>query len=469
MVDADLGLRAASGLVSFLLKTTVESLVCLVVARVAGSARWRFNVWLAMLLAFAAHWGWIWLQITRAAWTSASAAPSSPALGHGETVRRISLAQPIAGVLGTIMAVLALVYAVVLAWRGFGLVAARVRVTRAMRHARVPSERLAQEFAYVLGEAQAGGVELNHCELRVLPGIASPATVGWRRPVVIVPPVCEMQDDQELAAIFRHELKHVQRNDAFWNAVVQLCSAVLWFHPAVRQAAAQLRVQRELACDAEVVREHPQTRDVYAMCLLQFARAAGPDRMGGGTIEMASAPALLTRRVRSILTERQKMGGRSRAFRVAANVSLIAMTIAAMPHFSVMFAGDTGRFLLQTRTASLEAYDEPAPEQRRARVESHPRLRLTAVPEAAPAGAAELPLIAHDDALAAEHRAALGVLTESSGIEPAGSTEFRAEVAKSDVPRDGQHIRTTSWGSVAVDAAARMGPLMGDHDGHHGR
>ena len=467
MVDPNLGLQAASGLVSFLLKTTAESLVCVAMVRLAGSARWRFNLWLAMLLAFAAQWGWMWLEIARAAWPSVSAA--SAGSHDAEAVGRISVAHPIAGTLGWILAALAIIYAVVLVWRGFAVVAARMRLARAMRHARVPSPRLAQEFAYVLGEAQAAGVELNHCELRVLPGIASPATVGWRRPVVVLPPVCEMQDDQDVAAVFWHELKHVERNDTFWNGVVQLCSAVLWFHPAVHQAAAQLRVQRELACDADVVREHPQARDVYAGCLLQFARAASADRATCASIEMASAPALLSRRVRSILSDGPKMGGWSCASRVAANLGLVAVTVAAMPRINVLFAEDAGGFLLQTAATSIEAHDTPAVKQRSARFVSHPRVRGLDESAPDPIAASAIPAVAHDDALAAQHRAALGILTESTGIEPSGSTELRAEVAKSEVARGGQHNSMTSWGSVAVDAAARMGPLMGDHDGRHGR
>jgi beta-lactamase regulating signal transducer with metallopeptidase domain len=455
-------------LVSFLLKTTVESLVCLAVVRLAGSARWRFNLWLAMLLAFAVQWGWMWLQIARAALPLNAVGSGAVLEPHADAVRRISVAHPVAGTLGTVMAPLAFVYAVVLVWRVVGVLVARLRLARAMRHARLPSERLAQAFAYVLGEAQAAGVELSRCELRVLPGIASPATVGWRRPVVIVPPVCEMQDEPELAAIFWHELKHVERHDTFWNAVVQLCSALLWFHPAVHQAAAQLRVQRELACDAEVMREHPQARDVYASCLLQFARVAGTDRMAGLAIEMATGPALLTRRVRSILTDRPKMSGWSRASRLAANVALIAVTAAAMPRINVLFAEDAGEFVLQTVTPSLETHEEPASGRRSLRAVPRPRFRA-AEPAPPPLAAAVVPAsLQHNDALAAEHRAALGILTESTGMEPSGNTQSRAELPAGEAPKPG--ARTSggaSVGSIAIEAAERIRPLMSDHDDHH--
>ena len=66
-MDPSLGLLAASGLVNFLLKTTVEWSVCLLLVRIAGSPRSRFNLWLTMLLGFLAQWIWMWAGVLRAA------------------------------------------------------------------------------------------------------------------------------------------------------------------------------------------------------------------------------------------------------------------------------------------------------------------------------------------------------------------------------------------------------------------
>jgi hypothetical protein len=77
----------------------------------------------------------------------------------------------------------------------------------------------------------------------------------------------------------------------------------------------------------------------------------------------------------------------------------------------------------------------------------------------------------HDEGLAAEHRAAMDVLTESTGMGTAGPGQARGVAGLGGEPpahgAGGQP--QTSWASVAVEAAERMGPLMGDHDGddHH--
>src|SRR5450755_3919187 len=79
-MDPSLGLLAASGLVNFLLKTTAEWLVCLVLVRIASSPRTRFNLWLTMLLGFVAQWVWMWAGILRAAFPAQVSASS---LTHG--------------------------------------------------------------------------------------------------------------------------------------------------------------------------------------------------------------------------------------------------------------------------------------------------------------------------------------------------------------------------------------------------
>jgi beta-lactamase regulating signal transducer with metallopeptidase domain len=469
MLDPNLGLDAASGLVSFALKTTVESLVCLVVVRLAGSARWRFNVWLAMLMAFAAQWGWMWIQLARTAIMPGTAAMVVLEAPRGEPVRRIAVTQPIAGMVGDVIALFAVGYALVLMWKGIGGVAARVRLARAMRYGRAPSERLAEAFSNVLGGVQATGVELRDCRLRVLPGAASPATMGWRRPLVVVPPDCEMQDEQELAAIFWHELKHVQRKDSLWNGVAQLCTGLLWFHPGVHHAATELKVERELACDAAVVREHPQSRDVYASCLLRFASARVPALTG---IEMASAPTLLKRRIGSILTERPRMSGWSRACRAAVNVGLIALMVTAAPRINVLFAEGTDAVILGSPVSAMELHPQnPLAAGRAPRRLARERTRSADQDraEAVPVMSSGIAAVAHNDALAAEHRVAVDVLTESTGMDKSGSTDSSSDSLAGEAPGGTRRVNTSSLGSIAVDAAERMGPLMSDHDhdDHH--
>jgi hypothetical protein len=316
---------------------------------------------------------------------------------------------------------------------------------------------------------------LRGCELWVLPGLRSPATLGWWRPRVIVPPVCQTQDEAELQVVFWHELMHVERRDALWNAMVRACRNLLWFHPCVHHAVVALNAQRELACDAAVVREHPHSRDVYASCLLRFARARdlAPEPAVSG-IEMASSTALLTTRVRSILSEAQSASRVSRVGRTTVSILMVGVMAATVPALNVLFAAEltSSAILLPSAGDVQSVATKRISKSPSAKVQGVASLRTVAV-AAETAGLTSLSR-QHDDGLAAEHRAAMDILTESTGMDAAGTSGDGRAIAGLAGPGRGNGSSaqsSPSWTSVAVDAAERMGPLMGDHDGdgHHYR
>jgi beta-lactamase regulating signal transducer with metallopeptidase domain len=464
-MDPSVGLLAASGLVNFLLKTSLEFLVCLLLARISGSARSRFNLWLTMLLAFMAQWIWMWVDVLRVAFpaqmrAAGAVAAVSPAVG-----KRVAIAVQTAGTVSQVVAVLLTVYVAMVAWRMFGTLLARVRLSRAMRYKCAPEAQVTAAFQEVAEETSAPD-----CELWVLPGVSSPATLGWLRPRVIVPPACQTQDEAELKAVFWHELKHVERRDALWNAMVRACRNVLWFHPAVHHAISALNAQRELACDAAVVREHPQSRDVYASCLVRFARMAdyAPEPVVP-TIEMASSSALLTVRVRSILSEKPRASRLSRAARAATNVLAVGAMVATVPGLNILFAAEQAGLAVQTPIAVESSMNTHLVAKRRffKTANAGPQ-NVASFPEVNSVASSSLAM-QHDEVLAAEHRAAMGILTESTGMDvPAPAGEVRASLK--DDPGHASPVRSpTSWASVATDSLARMAPMTGDHDhdDHH--
>jgi beta-lactamase regulating signal transducer with metallopeptidase domain len=462
-----LGLLTASGLVNFLLKTTAEWLVCMVLVRIAGSARTRFNLWLTMLLGFLAQWVWMWARILQAAFPAAVV--SVPAAGATVRAARIAVAETLAGTVAQAMGVLLVCYVAVLAWRMLGTLAARARLARAMRHRSAPDGMLARSFQEALEQTPGYGSKLRECELWVLPGLPSPATLGWWQPRVIVPPVCRTQDAAELKVVFWHELMHVERRDALWNAMVRACRNVLWFHPCVRHAVIALNAQRELACDAAVVREHPQSRDVYASCLVRFARARdlAPEPSVAG-IEMASSAALLTARVRSILSEAQRASRLSIALRATVSLLLVGVMAATVPALNILFAEVAiGPAMRIPAVDDVHAVDK----KRAARLTSSRGQEAALQSERDSVPVVASLAMQHDEGLAAEHRAAMGVLTESTGMDAAGAGgEARVAGMSGSAPGHSAAGQTpASWTSVAVDAAERVGPLMSGHgdDDHH--
>jgi hypothetical protein len=75
----------------------------------------------------------------------------------------------------------------------------------------------------------------------------------------------------------------------------------------------------------------------------------------------------------------------------------------------------------------------------------------------------------HHEVVAAEHRAAMGILTESTGMDaPATVADGRVNPG-GNPERSNPAAKSTSWTSIATDSLARMAPMAGDHDhdGHH--
>jgi beta-lactamase regulating signal transducer with metallopeptidase domain len=120
-------------------------------------------------------------------------------------------------------------------------------------------------------------------EIRTSEEVPGPVTFGMWRPVILLP---SRWIDNE--AVLYHELLHVRRHDWLYMAVEELIRAVLWFHPLVWWAIAQIQLSREEVVDREVI-ELTRSREQYLETLLAIAAA----RSG---LDLAPAPLFLRKR-----------------------------------------------------------------------------------------------------------------------------------------------------------------------------
>jgi hypothetical protein len=106
---------------------------------------------------------------------------------------------------------------------------------------------------------------------------STPATFGVRRPVVLLPPAFLSMAREQQEAVALHELLHARRAD--WLALVMedVLKAVLFFHPAVHWLVGDVRLAREQAVDAAVVRRLGG-REAYLESLVEVARFAAHAR-----------------------------------------------------------------------------------------------------------------------------------------------------------------------------------------------
>ena len=69
-------------------------------------------------------------------------------------------------------------------------------------------------------------------ELREVPDLTSPATAGWRRPVILLPDDWRSWDDSERRAVLAHELAHIVRGDYAAGLLARLAVALERLSPA---------------------------------------------------------------------------------------------------------------------------------------------------------------------------------------------------------------------------------------------
>lgn len=182
-------------------------------------------------------------------------------------------------------------------------------------------------------------VDVPRGHLMLLPGLRSPATAGWWRPVVLLPAelVADL-DETQLANILRHELIHIRRHDYFWDRLLALACRIVFFHPVMWLAHRRLRWERELACDDAVVQQCDERRVQYAECLTTLARWWFlADRNSSGAIGFASSASLLGTRVRALLVKPVSYSLHQRAARAVLIALVLVASTLSLPGMRLSF------------------------------------------------------------------------------------------------------------------------------------
>ena len=91
-------------------------------------------------------------------------------------------------------------------------------------------------------------------ELREAADLTTPATAGWRRPVLLLPVDWRAWTQDERRAVLAHELAHVVRGDYAAGLVARVAVVLNTYHPLVRWMAGRLELQQEQAADALAAR-----------------------------------------------------------------------------------------------------------------------------------------------------------------------------------------------------------------------
>ncbi len=106
--------------------------------------------------------------------------------------------------------------------------------------------------------------------------LSGPATLGVRRPVVLLPGdfFAKVSEEDRLALLW-HELEHIRRRDFALNLLYALLALPIAFHPALWWTRQRLAESREMVCDAAAANAVGGT-ERYAHSLLRLAETLLP-------------------------------------------------------------------------------------------------------------------------------------------------------------------------------------------------
>ena len=188
-------------------------------------------------------------------------------------------------------------------------------------------------------------------------GGGSPAVVGWRRPIILLPANWRSWSEEARRGILAHEMAHVAHGDFLMGLAAQAGVVIHFYNPLVHWLAHRLRLEQELAADACGAALAGGAR-AYATILAQMALGQDDFRPLWAGRPFFPTRGTLMRRI-EMLQNRTIIAGKAPS-RLALAVVLATLALIGLCVSGVR--GPDGR----ARAA------EPATEESTAKIESQP-------------------------------------------------------------------------------------------------
>jgi beta-lactamase regulating signal transducer with metallopeptidase domain len=330
-MSANSVLYIAAAFVGFLLKTSLGFIAVLVISRLIRSASHRFALWMAYLMGTAIYWiSLLFVALDLSPFRSAPRSSTETMAMSHSTVSAWVIPQSWGVYAGSSLRVLSYCYITVLGIALLMHIRKHIRLRRMLTFAYSPNVNLGS-----LCDRIAASLAIRRYRLLILPGLPSPATVGWLHPTVLLPSPCEEQSADELSDFIRHELYHIKRRDYLLGGIADAFRVMLFFYPVAWLLYSRLRLEREIACDQAVVRSHPENRARYAECLVRFARRSSIEDNHAFGIDFAAESGHLHARIKSILAMSSGHSWWKPSLKGACSAAVVAGVIALLPSLTV--------------------------------------------------------------------------------------------------------------------------------------
>ena len=289
-------------------------------------------------------------------------------------------------------------------------------------------------------------------------GTAGPAVVGVLKPRIVTPAdFAGRYTARERELVLAHEAAHIARQDSRVNALVAALRCVAWFNPLVHVLGHALRIDQELACDAQVMARRPGVRRSYAEAMLKAQLALKPLPLGCYWPAAARHP----------LAQRIALLARPAPGRAAHMLGLVSVGGCALVVGWSAWAARPPEFVWVEAPVAPNAQPlqhirlaaaAPALLPRARKAAAAPARRDTAESDVAQASA---PWTPSDDAPPLTAVAAAAP-PEGCGLPEIGE---RHRLAPGDFGPDARIRSTARWSSVEAGSAVRVYAAMTDPDG----
>ncbi|MGL4820748.1 MAG: M56 family metallopeptidase, partial [Bacilli bacterium] len=110
---------------------------------------------------------------------------------------------------------------------------------------------------------------------KVVMGGESAFTMGWFRPVVVLP---KNLNDEQREIILLHELQHIKNRDTTWQLIALAVVITHWYNPLFWIAYKRFTTDIELRCDGRVL-QHVSNVKNYASTLVEQSVGVPPSRL----------------------------------------------------------------------------------------------------------------------------------------------------------------------------------------------
>ena len=162
-------------------------------------------------------------------------------------------------------------------------------------------------------------------EFRWSEELRQPATVGIRRPLVLLPRRFDDLTPEARRSVACHELLHVARRDWLWTVLEAHIRVIFWFHPAFWWLIDRIQLLREQVVDELVVARMSSRRD-YMMALMMFADSERPAVLSSAFLRRRH----LKSRLRELLKENHMSFPRLVSTMAALTLLMAGVTVATV-------------------------------------------------------------------------------------------------------------------------------------------